>query len=91
MTAKLTRVTHKIVIQLHLVAEGCTIAVLAPGSQSRNFWIYPGIKTTALVKRFDNKHVLLHTVYHLAQCMLFTQLQTLGIPESNGTTFPFSH
>jgi hypothetical protein len=31
MAAKLTRLTHKIAIQLHLVAESCIIAVLAPG------------------------------------------------------------
>jgi hypothetical protein len=27
MVAKLTRLTHKIVIQLHLVAESCTICI----------------------------------------------------------------
>jgi len=43
MAAKLTRLTCKIAIQLHLVAETCTIAVLAPGGQSGNFWIYPCI------------------------------------------------
>jgi hypothetical protein len=40
MAAKLIRLTHKIAIQLHLVAESCTFAVLAPGSQSGNFWIH---------------------------------------------------
>jgi len=35
MAAKLARLTHKIAIQLHLVA------VLAPGGQSGNFWIHP--------------------------------------------------
>jgi hypothetical protein len=39
MAAKLTRVTHKIVIQLHPVADSCTIWILAPGGQSGNFWI----------------------------------------------------
>jgi len=37
MAAKLTRQTHKIEIQLHLVA------FLAPDSQSGNFWIHPWI------------------------------------------------
>jgi hypothetical protein len=41
MTAKLTRRTHKVAIQLHLVAESCTICVLAPGGQSGNFWTQP--------------------------------------------------
>jgi hypothetical protein len=41
VVAKLTRMTHRIVIQLHLVAESSTIFVLAPGGQSGNFWIYP--------------------------------------------------
>jgi len=41
MAAKLTRLTHKVATQLHLEAERCTITVLAPGGQSRNFWIHP--------------------------------------------------
>jgi len=43
MAAKLARLPHKIAIQLHLVVEICTIAVLAPGGQSGNFWIHPRI------------------------------------------------
>jgi hypothetical protein len=44
MAAKLTRLTRKIVIQLHLVAESCIpFAVLAPGGQSGKFWIQPRI------------------------------------------------
>jgi hypothetical protein len=39
MAAKLTRLTKKIAIQLHLVAESCTICSLAPGGRSGNFWI----------------------------------------------------
>jgi len=35
---KLSTLPHKIAIQLHLVAESCTIAVIAPGGQSGNFW-----------------------------------------------------
>jgi hypothetical protein len=41
MAAKLTRLTYKIAIQLHLVAE--SIAVLVPGGQSGNFWLHPRI------------------------------------------------
>jgi hypothetical protein len=40
MAAKLTRLTHKIAIELHIVAESCAFAVLAPGCQSGNFWIH---------------------------------------------------
>jgi len=36
MAAKLTRLTHKIAIKLHLVAESCTIC----SSRSGNFWIH---------------------------------------------------
>jgi hypothetical protein len=43
MAAKLVRLTHKISIQLHLVAESLTFAVLAPGGQSEIFWIQPRI------------------------------------------------
>jgi len=44
MAAKLTRLTHKIAIQLQLVAErerAIPFAVLAPGDQSGSFWIHP--------------------------------------------------
>jgi hypothetical protein len=41
MTAKLTRLAHKIAIQLHLVAESCIFAVLTQGGQSGDFWIHP--------------------------------------------------
>jgi hypothetical protein len=41
MAAKLITLPHKIAIQLHLVAESCTIAVFAPGGHSGNFWIRP--------------------------------------------------
>jgi len=41
MAAKLIRMTHKIAIRLHLVAESLPFAVLVPGDQSGNFWIHP--------------------------------------------------
>jgi hypothetical protein len=42
MVAILTILAHKIAIQLHLVAESCTIcSSCAPGGQSGNFWIHP--------------------------------------------------
>jgi hypothetical protein len=40
--AKLTRLTHKIAIQLHLVVA-VPFALLAPGGQSGNFWVHPRI------------------------------------------------
>jgi hypothetical protein len=40
MSANLTRLTHKIAIYLHLVAEGCNIYILAPHCQSGNFLIH---------------------------------------------------
>jgi hypothetical protein len=40
MAVKLTRLTHKIAIQLHVVWQRAVpFAVLAPGDQSGNFWI----------------------------------------------------
>jgi hypothetical protein len=39
MAAKLTTLTHKIAMQLLLVAESCTICVIVPGGQSGNVWI----------------------------------------------------
>jgi hypothetical protein len=46
MAEKLTRLTQKIAIQLHLVAENLPFAVLAPGGQSGNFWIHPRMYAT---------------------------------------------
>jgi hypothetical protein len=46
MVTKLTRLTYKIAIQLHLVAV--PFAVLAPGGQFGNFWIHPPIMTKDL-------------------------------------------
>jgi len=43
MAIKLTGLTHKIAVQLNLVAESFTILVLATGSQSGNFWTHPRI------------------------------------------------
>jgi hypothetical protein len=40
MEAKLTRLTHKIAIQLNLVTA-LPFAVLSPDGQSGNFWIHP--------------------------------------------------
>jgi hypothetical protein len=50
MAAKLTRLTHKIAIQLHLVSESLPFAVPAPGGQFGSFWIHPhkDIKVTIL-------------------------------------------
>jgi hypothetical protein len=42
MAANLTRLTHRIAIQLHLVAQRAALfAVLVPDGQSGNFWIQP--------------------------------------------------
>jgi len=42
MAAKLTRLTHKIAIQVYLVGGGAVpFTVLAPGGQSGKFWIHP--------------------------------------------------
>jgi hypothetical protein len=43
MAAKLTILTHKIAIQLHLVQRAVPFVVLAQGSQSGNFWIHTRI------------------------------------------------
>jgi hypothetical protein len=41
MAAKLTRMTHKIAIQLHLVAESCTICISHSRRPVRKLLIYP--------------------------------------------------
>jgi hypothetical protein len=40
MAEKLTRMTHKIAIQLHLVAESCTICSSRSRRPVRNFWVH---------------------------------------------------
>jgi len=40
MAAKFIRLTHKIAIQLHLVAQSCTICSYRSSDQSGNFWIH---------------------------------------------------
>jgi hypothetical protein len=49
MAAKLSRLTHKTTIHLHLVTESLPFAVLAPGGQSRNFWIHPRMYSLFLI------------------------------------------
>jgi len=41
MAAKLTVLTHRTAIQLHLVAESCIICSSRSRGQSGNFWIHP--------------------------------------------------
>jgi hypothetical protein len=60
MAAKLTRMAHKIAIKLRLVAESCTIAVLAPGGQSGNFWIHPSTVLINLAATADGPLQLGH-------------------------------
>jgi len=46
MAAKLTRLTHKIALQLHVLAQSCTICSSRsrrPVQKSRNFSIHPRI------------------------------------------------
>jgi hypothetical protein len=50
MVAKLTRLTQKIEILWHLVAESCTTAVLGPHGESGNFSIRLGITSIFQVK-----------------------------------------
>jgi len=41
MAAKLTRLTHKVAIQLHLVAKSRTICSSRSRRPAGNFWIHP--------------------------------------------------
>jgi hypothetical protein len=46
--AKLTRLSHKIVVKLHLVAERCTICSSRSRRPVRKFWLYPRIHSDHL-------------------------------------------
>jgi hypothetical protein len=48
MATKLTRLTHRIAIQLHLVTA-VPFAVLTLDGQSGNFWIHPRVYSRACV------------------------------------------
>jgi hypothetical protein len=77
MAAQLTRLTHKIAIQLHLMAESCTICSLAPGGQSGNFWIHP-------------LSALLHVLFGL-QCLGLSsdsRFPYLATPDDESIQFP---
>jgi len=41
MAAKLTRLTHKIAVQLHQVADSCTICSSRSRQPVRKIWIHP--------------------------------------------------
>jgi hypothetical protein len=50
MAAKLSRLTHRTEILLHLVQRAVPFAVLAPGGQSGNFWIHPRTRPSTTTK-----------------------------------------
>jgi hypothetical protein len=56
MAAKLTKVTHKIAIQLHLVAESCTICSSRSRQPAGNFLIHP---------RTCSSHGVIRNVYKI--------------------------
>jgi len=43
MAAKLTSLTHKLAMQLHLVAESCTICSSCSRWPVRKFWLHPRV------------------------------------------------
>jgi hypothetical protein len=51
MAVKLTSLTHKIAMQLHLVQRTIPFAVLVPGGQSGKFWIHPRMSAPAKTAR----------------------------------------
>jgi hypothetical protein len=55
--AKLTRLTHKIAIQLHLVAESCTIFSSCSRRLVRKILVTPSYNTSKNNKRFSDKRV----------------------------------
>jgi hypothetical protein len=66
MVAKLTRLTHEIALQLHLLTESCTICSFAPGGQSGNFWIHSRIRNVDVNTEAGNKvHVWLYSCIYM--------------------------
>jgi hypothetical protein len=52
--------THKIAIQLHLVAKRSSFAVLTPGGQSGNFWVHCRIFAATLhIRDLRTRHAVL--------------------------------
>jgi len=68
--AELTRLTHKIAIQLRLVQRAVPFAVLARGGQSGNFWIHPRIK---FMECYTHVHIHSHnTCFCCCSIFLYT-------------------
>jgi len=64
IAAKLTRLTHKIALQLHVFQRAILFAVLAPGGQSGNFWMHPRTQTIPLVIS-----VYFQSLFHIVWCI----------------------
>jgi len=69
IAAKLTRLTHKIELQLYLAAESLPFAVLAPGGQSGNFWIHPRTKFSS-----PSRILHVHIISNLLLLLLLLQI-----------------
>jgi hypothetical protein len=75
MAAKLTRLTHKIAIQLHLVAESCSFRSRRPVRKLLDTPSYV-ITTVPYSIRFLN---CLYTEYLQISCKCLVALQRLGL------------
>jgi hypothetical protein len=66
MVAKLTRLTHKIVIQLHLVAESCTICSSRSRQPIQKLLDTPSCEFHLMQKKCNVKlNQMLFEIYHL--------------------------
>jgi hypothetical protein len=70
MAVKLTRLTHKIAIQLHLMAESCTIcSSRSSRGQAGNFWIKPCINLLAALFACSLLSLILREERRLCACV----------------------
>jgi hypothetical protein len=103
MAAKLTRLTHKIAIQLHLVAESCTICSSLQAASPETFGytlVHCVIQITSVLLRtvlvlhiqrdgyIKSTCACLTITFELRSCFILIELSVVGLPY-NVVTMPW--
>jgi hypothetical protein len=71
MATKLTRLAHKIAIQLHLVAENCSICAASPGLSGYTL-VFPKTSTALKIPVLESPlSVFTHCIYTVFHLLLY--------------------
>jgi len=63
-------------IQLHLMAESCTLCILAPGGQLGNFWINPRMHKPDRIPNDTGSILVIMVMKHIAPLSSVLSLRT---------------